>query len=280
MSNSTKSSTALPELAILIPVFNPGDKLRRSLDALVTMECGTVIIVNDGGKEDLSYVTEYPGLRATLIDLPENAGITKALNIGLQHCLDAGYAYIARLDAGDIPISNRFAKQARFLDEHPDHAMVGCQVEIRNLDGEFEFFFTNPTSSTELKKAMYTRNAFFHCSVMFRAEVVRKLGGYDETFPVAQDYEFFFRICTHYPTGLIDEVLVHDLYNPKGISYSRRAEQLRAKLRVQLRYFSPLEIRSYAGVIKSLVIILLPDTLTWHVKRIVKNTLSSRTPGA
>lgn len=262
-------------LAVLIPIYNPGDKLRGTLAAMAAMEHGDIVIVNDGGREDVSGLREALGVDFTLVELPSNVGITKALNAGLKHCLDNGYEFVARIDAGDIPVNDRFVKQMAYLDQHPDCQLVGCQVEIRNMEGGFEFLHANPTASRDLKKAMYTRNAFFHCSVMFRTSIVRAIGGYDESYLVAQDYEFFFRISNRYEVGLINEVLVYDLYNPNGISYSRRGEQLRAKLRAQLKYFSPFILQSYVGIAKSIAIIALPDRLVWEAKKVIKNRLAA-----
>lgn len=263
----------LDNLAILIPVHNPADKLSRTLKAVAAMPHGKVVVVDDGGTEDLSVHQSI--VNFDLVTIPDNVGITKALNIGLQHCFQLGVAYIARIDAGDIPVNDRFRKQIAYLENNPECQLVGCQVEVRNANGDLEFYFLNPPAPRKLKRAMYTRNAFFHCSVMFRASILQEIGVYNETFPVAQDYELFFRIAQAYEVGLVDEVLVYDLYNPKGISYSRRNEQLRAKLRVQLMYFSRCDFRSYLGIAKSIIIIALPDKLVWVIKKRFKNVLAT-----
>lgn len=259
------------KLATLIPVYNPGNKLRKTLLALSAMEHGHIIIVNDGGEEDITYLREEIGIDFTLINLPFNVGITKALNAGLRYCINKGYDLLARIDAGDIPINDRFSKQVKYLSDNPDCSLVGCQVKVINDSGGLEFFYKNSTSGKDLKNAMFTRNAFFHCSVMFRLSTIKEVGYYDESYILAQDYELFFRISRKYNVGLIDEILMLDLYNPDGLSYSRRNEQLRAKLRAQIRYFSPSNINSYVGIIKSLLIISLPDKLIWEAKKIIRN---------
>lgn len=266
----------MPRLATLIPVYNPDAKLKSTLLALNETWHGDLFIVNDGSDPNkvMELVSGVP-IKCEILNIEKNVGITKALNVGLHHIMDLGYRYIARIDAGDIPVNNRFVKQFNFLEENQDVGMVGGQVEVVNLDGTHEFFHINPQEHDDIKKAMYLRNAFFHCVVMYRVDVIRKVGFYDETYKVAQDYEFFLRITHGSKVAIINEVLMLDLYNPSGISYARRSEQLRSKLRAQLKYMNISSIYSLGGIAKSLIVIAFPDKLVWAVKKFIKNRLAS-----
>jgi hypothetical protein len=80
---------------------------------------------------------------------------------------------------------------------------------------------------------------------------------------------------------LRDVLLVYEK-NAAGISSKNRRTQLRSRLRVQLSYFQPAEPAAYAGVVRSLVTLLVPariwtrlSRLYWdrQDKRVAVNTL-------
>jgi len=56
-----------------------------------------------------------------------NEGIGASLNRGLQLCQSE---YVARMDADDISLANRFKYQVEYLDAHPDVVMLGTQIEF------------------------------------------------------------------------------------------------------------------------------------------------------
>ncbi|MBN1493372.1 MAG: glycosyltransferase, partial [Candidatus Omnitrophica bacterium] len=59
-------------------------------------------------------------------------------------------------------------------------------------------------------------------SVMLRREFFQEIGGFDETFPVCEDYDLWIRITVRYPVGLIENKLV--------VKYGGHADQLSCAL--------------------------------------------------
>lgn len=264
--------TSNNSIAILIPVYNPGSKLRDTLDSIAHLDLSftdiVVVIVNDGGDgEDIDECISISSLNINLISLIRNGGITAALNAGLEYIESNRFKYVARIDAGDIAINNRIRKQFDYLEENPNVAMVGSQVEVINLQGNTEHFIINSPSERILKSQMFLKNVFFHCSVMYKVSILGEIGKYNSKYLVAQDYDFFFRICESYKVGIIDEILTKDLYNPNGISYSRRQEQLVAKLRIQVDHFDFMQVTAYLGIVKSIIILSIPTALVLKFKQ-------------
>lgn len=92
------------------------------------------IICDDGTYEMVQGLTKNDS-RVTLIKNEENRGLAYSLN----HCLSVAKGkYIARMDAGDISMPNRLEKQVKFLDEHLEYAMVGCNLLLINDEGTWE----------------------------------------------------------------------------------------------------------------------------------------------
>lgn len=90
--------------SIIIPTYNCPDKLRRIMDSLkaqmVEFPQTEIIVVDDGGNDDLRWVNEYPGAR---LHRKRNGGAAAARNTGLDL---ADTEYIAFLDSDDEIFDN------------------------------------------------------------------------------------------------------------------------------------------------------------------------------
>lgn len=88
--------------AIIIPTYNCPDPLRRILDSLkaqmVDFPQTEIIVVDDGGNDDLRWVKDYPN--ATLFR-QKNGGAASARNRGMDLAQKSGVEYIAFLDSDD-----------------------------------------------------------------------------------------------------------------------------------------------------------------------------------
>ena len=166
--NSLFSQTLLPNEIILVK----DGPLTAELDAIVS-----------------DYAARYPILK--VIPLPQNQGLGKALNEGLKHC---SFDLVARMDTDDIAKPNRFEKQVKVLEEHPELDLVGAWID------EFEEDVNKVISTRKLPEnyaeiAVYacSRNPVNHPVVMFRKSAVQAAGGYQH-FPLFEDYYLWVRM--------------------------------------------------------------------------------------
>ncbi len=255
------------KIALLIPCYNNQNGLNASLNQLPSEYPIDVVVVDDGSKVPLVAPTPKPPHKIVLLRMEENQGITAALNHGLTWILQNDYRYIARLDAGDIALPSRFLNQVQFLESNQDHALVGGQV--RFVDGSNAEAFRDhfPTSNREIQKELHCRNCIIHPAVMFRVDSIRRLGLYSLQYDAAEDYELFLRIAKAYKVANLSTVVVQCQVSPVGISMSKRRIQLWSRLRLILRYFNPSNSRSYYGILKSLVLLLMPNSIYWILKK-------------
>jgi glycosyltransferase involved in cell wall biosynthesis len=255
------------KIALLIPVYNDREGLRRTLEGLPREVPLDVVVVDDGSDPPLSFPEVPPPHRAFLVRLERNRGIVGALNEGLRFILERGYPYVARLDAGDVALPGRFSAQLRFLEEHPDHALVGGQVRFVDMEGRETHHEAFPTEDGAIRRAMRGRNVFIHPAVMIRAQALREAGPYREGYSAGEDYEIFFRLMRRYRVANLGEEVVVCQVNPKGISRQRRRAQLLSRLRVQLENFDPRLKESWLGVAKTLALLLTPWSVVQGLKR-------------
>lgn len=147
MTNPPPKGRGRARVAVLLPVYNDQHGLDRSLDSLRHDGAAfDVVVVDDGSEPPVRVPGDGRDLpfAVTLLRLPQNRGITGALNAGLACIEAAGHAYVARLDAGDLSLPGRLAAQTAFLDRHPEHAVVGTQTEYVDPSGRLLFHSHRP----------------------------------------------------------------------------------------------------------------------------------------
>ena len=253
-----------------MPVHNAPDALVRTLASIHAqgVDC-QVFVVDDGSTPPLGMDAAPCRDRLTLIRLDERQGVTAALNAGLRHILAGPIEYIARLDAGDEDVCDRLAKQVDFLDRHADTVLVGAWTSHRDRAGKELFVSEHPTSWAGIRRRMRYRAAFSHSACMLRASALRRFGGYDARYDIAQDFELFWRLAASAPCANIPEVLVARIEEPGSVTVSRRARSAWVRLMIQAKYFSLADPHATFGIVRSLLALMVPWRLVFAYKKAV-----------
>ena len=164
-------------------------------------------IVNDSSDGTEKILTDFAKRDSRVNIFHSSAGLVPALNFGLSV---AKHDIIARQDADDLWYPEKLEKQVKFLKKNPEIDIVG--VQIRSVDEKFEETRQEPkrpTKDLQIKSALLSGwNVIPHPGVVFRKRIMEKLGGYDDTFPFAEDYSLWPRAVRWYRFGIIDEVLL------------------------------------------------------------------------
>lgn len=176
-----------------------------------TLTPNEFVLVCDGEltPELESVVVKYQNLFPDIFKVyrKENGGLGKALNFGLPKC---SYPLVARSDSDDICITDRFEKQVRYFEEHPEVGIISSYID------EFEEDYNKPThlktlplTYDELYQMAKFRNPLNHMSVMMRRDDIIKIGSYRH-IPYIEDYELWVRAMINgIKIANVGEVLVH-----------------------------------------------------------------------
>ena len=209
-----------------------------------TFEDFELIVVDDGSIDDtreLLKVFAARDHRIRLVFLEKNGGITRALNAGLA--LAQG-SYVARTDCGDTSDPDRLRLQIRFLENHPEHILVGTAAWL--TDGSLRVGAWQPSALEDaaIRRSLYLRvNPVIHPSVMFR-----RVEGmmYDPLFEYAEDHEYWFRMGMLGKFAILPQLLVEYRLHA-GISWQKRALQMRLASLARLKLCRMLKGRSLPG---------------------------------
>lgn len=270
-----------------MPVYNGEKYLRESIDSILAQTFTDFeFIIIDDGSTDNSYdiAAAYSDPRIHLVSQSRNQGLVAALNKGIE--LACG-AYIARMDADDISLPERLARQVEFMD---DNLAVGiCGTWMQTFSGsKFETWFA-PLSHDRIVARLLFQSALFHPTVIIRKALINAhLLQYMGEFEYAEDYDLWSRSALYCRLANIGEVLLHYRIHENSIgSLLPDSKQQSADL-VRLRWLQDLGLCPTAKELflhrqLSLGQVGLADPLAflehshgWFLKIIATNTVSKK----
>jgi glycosyltransferase involved in cell wall biosynthesis len=208
-----------PDVSVVIPTYNRSASLRRALGSVYaqTLSPDEVIVVDDGSTDDTPAWVEsdYSGVK--YLRQP-HSGVSAARNRGIAA---ATGEWIAFLDSDDEWQPEKLERQMAALSEEPEYHLCHTnEVWIRRGRR------VNEGKRHEKSGGWIFQRCLQLCVVSPSAVVVRralleKLGGFDESFPVCEDYDLWLRLCSRHPVLFLGEALTVK-YGGHGDQLSRR----------------------------------------------------------
>jgi glycosyltransferase involved in cell wall biosynthesis len=182
------------------------ETLPRALDSVnkQTFSDWELIVVDDGSTDgtDEMILRDYPAVR---FHRQEHTGVSSARNAGVA--LASG-AWVAFLDSDDAWLPEKLELQLSGLADEP-------QLRLSHTD---EIWVRNGRRVNQPKEYaksggyIYRRCLPLCCicpsSVLIRRDLFDEIGGFDETFPVCEDYDLWLRITAREPVHYLDQALV------------------------------------------------------------------------
>ena len=124
------------------------------------------------------YLSELNDERVKIQKRAENKGLAQSLNDLLAIVVPQGYEYIARMDADDISLSNRFERQIAYFEAHPDLECLGTWAIEITSNGDEYFRKQMPETHEACFNLFRKRDPMIHPTVMFRKSYIEKAGVY------------------------------------------------------------------------------------------------------
>jgi len=211
----------MPKVSVIMSVFNGGSYLEKSINSILnqTFEDFEFIIINDGSIDNtLSIIESFNDNRIRIIN-QENIGLTKSLNKGIVR---SKANLIARVDADDLCDPKRLKLQYDRFSMENNLVLLGTKVIYKTSNTIKKSSFLN---DSEMIKKINVHNPLAHSSVMFRKQAFLEVGGYNESYKTAQDFDAWLKLSKYGKVSMIDEFLVTINLSPNTISRKKLFNQ-------------------------------------------------------
>lgn len=220
----------MPKISVIMSIYKePIDWVCQSIDSILaqTFSDFEFIIVNDRPDrvENAQLLDEYKAKDERVIVLTNetNIGLTKSLNKALDI---AQGEYIARMDADDISLPQRFDVQVAYLDQHPK--ICGCGSWTGSIDETGERLEDVGRYETDPRwvRAQFLQNSQVgHPAAMFRKVTNGHVVRYNEEIRYAQDYSLWVSLLPYGEITNIPEVLFCYRTSEQQITTIKKLEQ-------------------------------------------------------
>ena len=183
------------KISVVIPTLNRINTLQRALDSVInqTYKPAEIIVVDNGSSDGtLKFLREqYPKITI----LTENKiGVSSARNKGIKNSINQ---WIALLETDHARHPRKLEIQTSMLDS---------ALKEYNLIHTDEVWFRNNKHINQMKKHkkqggyIFERCLSLCCispsSVLFKKNILDKVGLFDESLPVCEDYDMWLKICS------------------------------------------------------------------------------------
>lgn len=258
----------IPKVSIVTSLWMESDDLlQRCAESILgqTFTNFEWIIVDDGAsRRNLEILKCFNDPRIKIIKNKTNLGLTASLNKAISLSLGN---YIARMDTDDCSLPLRIEKQFFYMESNKDCVLCGCFYEEEIQGKKFKSSVKEIQSFVEIKKNISIFNPIAHPTWFFRKDVFLKVGGYNESFQYAQDYELLSRFIAHGQVCNLPEVLFIRNIAANRISSKNNREQLLYSLQIRMKIFIHAEkkLTAFFSIFKSSVKFLLYPLLNKEI---------------
>jgi glycosyltransferase involved in cell wall biosynthesis len=200
-SRLAQSNGQILTVSVLMSTYagESGANLAESLESICaqTVTPGQIVLVVDGpiGVEQEEVLARYakdPRVAEwTLVRLPTNGGLARAMNAGLERCTGT---YIMRADSDDICEPCRLEVQLAYAEAHPETDVLASWCTEFYDDGRPETMKTSSVHHDAVVSALRWRGLIVHPTVLIRKKTLLGVGGYRPDFGYLEDVDLFARL--------------------------------------------------------------------------------------
>ncbi len=224
-----------PLVSVVLPAHDAAETIRDAVDSILGQSLRELelIVVDDGSTDETAHVLAgIDDPRLVVHRLPEHRGHVAALHTAIGH---SRAAVIARMDADDVALPERLAREHDVLQRRPSVGLVSTAfVSVDAQDRELGRHGVPPDHAAAWFR-LHFANCLAHPTVMFRRSAYEAAGGYDERLAPAEDHDLWLRMAELVEIATISDPLLR--YRQTGASLSARAgEQMtRASIGISAR---------------------------------------------
>ena len=182
-------SNPIPSVSVIIAVFNRARTLQACLNSIFAQTAGPLqIIVCDGGSTDGSReIIEENAPRLAWWQSQRDRGVAHAWNIALEHATGAWVGFLGADDRLAKPTSMASLLEAA---SEPAINYVSGQAILVDDEGRARRVVGTGWDWERMKRYQHIA----HPGSLHRRDLFARWGNFDESYPIACDYDFLLRV--------------------------------------------------------------------------------------
>jgi glycosyltransferase involved in cell wall biosynthesis len=197
-----------PTVSVVMPAFNAAEFLDEAISSILdqTFRDFEFIIIDDGSTDDTALIlAKYVKADGRLrVFRQSNEGMIAALNRG---CRLARGQYVARMDADDISLPQRFERQLDYMEKNPKVGIVGTWIIKIAIDGSVRGNWCPSPFPKVLRWRHFFGGCVHHPSILVRREVLEKIDFYRPDAVHVEDIDLWLRASAITEFGNVPEIL-------------------------------------------------------------------------
>jgi glycosyltransferase involved in cell wall biosynthesis len=270
--------TLNPLISVIMPVYNAGDYLVEAIESIRNQSVSDwEFLIIDDGSTDLSWkiINRFAkkDSRIRIFQNKVNKGLVASLNSIIPKTRGK---FVARMDADDISLPNRFEKQVALLEANTRLSACGGQEQIIDEQGKFiaeKYFPLDPNVCyNTIANVMVIQPPL----LMARGDIIRKLR-YDNHIFKNDDISIHFKLLHAGQFSNVDEVIFKYRRVPNSLTHKNPHHVYYLALLVRLHAYIYLGWRpSWINLIlmipESFVVMLLPNSMVINLFEFIRFT--------
>lgn len=213
----------IPAISVIIPTRNRARYISEALASVFaqTFTDYEIILIDDGSTDGTRQIlAPYIQQKKIQYVFQVPSGVSAARNRGISL---ARAPLVAFLDSDDLFLPTKLDKQMKLFVQHPKLGFVHCsfskfeeqgkELGLRDTSRFSGWIYPGMLQEWSVLMAM-------PCMLM-RTEVVREVGGFDESMVWAEDLDLWRRIAWRYAVDMVPEPLVRVRVHSSSTTFER-----------------------------------------------------------
>lgn len=219
-------------VTVLLSVKNGAPYVGEAVRSVLmqTFEDWRMVIVDDGSVDGTTEIIEALAGGDERVEILRNSRTIGLGAVLAREVERSATPWIARMDADDVSLPERFALQVEFSRSAEQVHLHGSWAIEIDEQGRRTGLRKVPVRDSDIKRLVWA-NPFIHPTVWFRRETILRVGNYCPRLTRRQDYDLWFRLVAagvqvaNLPEFLLEYRVRTD--HPRRVSWDQVGSQLR-----------------------------------------------------
>ena len=209
------------KLAVILPAYNAENFIAECLESLLnqTFSDFCILAVNDASTDNTGKILEdyaTKDARLRVYHFSENQGEPAVMQFTMDILKEMDVEYVARMDADDVCIPQRFERQIQYLDSHPEIDILGSNA-VLFYEGQTRApkFTDHPLLDKDIKAHFsLARGNIINPTTMWRHSSIKDLPIHYARTATAPDFHMWVQCALHQKkfANLPEPLLVYRLH--------------------------------------------------------------------